>query len=249
MSSLADIRYQAQLRADRVNAPIVVGDWNSWVNGSLAALYRILTALYDDYNVASYPFTLAGGVGIDNNMLQLGSGSSVPAFDKLRHLSRIVTGGGFGTPATYAPVLRADSFIEFDGLTASALMPYYGGLTQNVKYMLLGNTLEVRPASSAGASYVLYFIPSFKPLIEDTQTIDGTWMSTNGISEYAVLDVAVKALIKEESLDTAALLAADRERVKAEIVSQFAQRDDNQPGRIQDAKGARRSQSFSWGRW
>lgn len=221
-TSLLDLRNAAKQRSDRVNATTITNDeWNGYVNGGLAALYRLLTQTYEDYNVQTYSFTLAGA-----NILQVGAGSLVPSFDKIRYLSRL------GALATYTPVMRADSPMEFDRLSA------YGNL-QRVKYWLYGASLEIRPAASAAGSYVLYFIPSFQKLVNDTDTIDGSWMATNGIEEYAILDAAAKAMVKEESLDTAQLLMADRERVKNEVLQQFAQRDDNQPGRIQDTKSAR----------
>lgn len=241
---LADLRLAAQQRCDRVNAStITTAEWNSLVNSSAAALYRIIGQTYEDYNVQQYPFTLNGNIG--GNTLQVGTGSGVPAFDKLRHISRIVVASGQGGVATYAPVLRCDSLMEFDELSAPVLMPYYGSLTQRVKYMLMGQTIEIRPAASAGASYVLYYIPSYQKLVQDTDTIDSTFMNTNGADEYIVLDVAIKALVKEESDPT--LLMADRERVKAEILVQFAQRDDNMPGRIVDAKRARMSVGYGGG--
>lgn len=247
MTQLSDLILAAQQRADRVNAAtITTPEWTSYVNASAAGLYRVLGQTYEDYNVQQYAFTLAGGQG--QNTLQVGTGSAVPQFDKLRHVSRVVIPpGNLGAnAATYAPVLRADSPMEFDQLSAPVLMPYYGGLTQRVKYWLWGNTLEIRPASSAGASYVLWYIPSYQKLVNQTDTIDGTWMATNGIDEYIVVDAAVKALVKEESLDTAQLLMQDRERIKTEILAQFAQRDDGQPGRIVDVKQARDAFLVPW---
>lgn len=248
MTSLADLRYAAQLKADRVNSgTILPGDWNQWINGSAAALYRLLVQTYEDYQVSQYPFTLVGGVG--GNTLSIGVGSGLPAFDKLRHISRVVTQAG-AMPVTYAPVLRCDSLMQFDELSSATLFPIYAAFTA-VKYMVLGATIEIRPAVQAGAQYLLYYIPSYQKLLEDEDTIDGTWMATNGIEEYIALDVAAKAMIKEESLDTANLLLQQREAIKAEILAQFAQRDDNMPGRILDVRRARDNYGI-WGgggRW
>lgn len=245
MTQLSDLRLAAQQRCDRVNAStILVAEWNSMINASAAALYRQLGATYEDYNVNQYAFTLAGGQG--GNTLQIGTGSAVPTFNKLRHISRLVVPSGTVGTATYAPVLKCDSPMEFDELSAPVLIPYYGGLTYRVKYWVYGNQIEIRPAASAGASYVLWYIPAYQKLIQDTDTIDDTWMATDGIDEYIVVDVAIKALIKEESLDTASLLVQDRERIKTEVMMQFAQRDDGQPGRIVDVKRARDGFIVPW---
>lgn len=244
MTTLGDLRLSAMVRADREHAAIDNSVWNDWVNGSAASLYRIIGQTYEDFNIAQYPFTLAGGVGVGNNVLQIGAGSSVPAFDKLRHISRVISQGGISS--NYAPVLRCDSMMQFDGLSSSAVGASWYGATAAVKYMMLGSTIEIRPASSAGAQYLLYYIPSYQKLTKDTDTIDGTWMATNGIEEYIVLDVAAKAMVKEESLDTAQLMLQQREAIKAEILSQFAQRDDNMPGRIVDVKRARDNVGIGW---
>lgn len=236
MTTLADLRYSAKLKADRVNASTILdSDWDEWTNASAASLYRLLGQTYEDYNISKYPFTLNGGSG--GNTLAIGPGSSVPKYNKLRHISRVV-GSGVGTIATYAPVLRCESMLRFDGLSAPVLGNWYGSFVA-VQYMILGNSIEIRPAASAGAQYLLYYIPAFQKLTQDTDTIDGTWMATDGIDEYISLDVAAKAMIKEESLDTANILHQQRDQVKVEVLAQFAQRDDNQPGRITDVKRAR----------
>jgi hypothetical protein len=246
MTALADLRLAAQQRCDRVNsATPSTSEWNSYINGSAAALYRILGQTYEDYNVQQYSFTLVGNAG--GNILQIGPGTPVPAYDKLRHLARVVQNAGASNAPVYAPVIRCDSLMRFDELSAPVLGTYYGAFIA-VQYMVLGNTIEIRPAASSAASYLLYYIPAFQKLVNDTDTIDGTWMATNGIDEYIVLDAAAKAMVKEESLDTAALLMQEREAVKTQILAQFAQRDDNMPGRIVDAKRARANMGlYGWG--
>lgn len=243
-TTLADLRLAAQQRCDRVNGPMTTQEWNSYVNGSLGALYRLLTSTYDDYNVQAYSFTLAGGDG--GNTLAVGFGSTVPLFDKIRSLSRVVSSTAGTMSAQYVPVIRADSFLDFDALSAPTMSSYYGTAI-GVKYMLYGTMLEIRPAASSAASYLMRYVPVFVKLVEDADTIDGTWMATSGIEEFVVLDSAAKALIKEESLDSANLILQQCAILKTEILGQFAQRDDNQPGRIQDTKSARRG--GYGGRW
>lgn len=244
MTQLSDLRLAAQQRCDRVNATtITTAEWNSYINYSAAALYRKLTSTYEDYNVASYQFTLAGGVG--GNTLTVGAGSAVPAFDKLRKLTRQVA--PIGTDQTFAPVLRADSFMEFDLYTSPALNPLYGNV--QVKYWMYGTTIEVRPASSAGATYVLWYVPIYTKLVLDTDTIDGSWLATSGVDEWIIIDAARKALIKEESLDTAALLLQERDALTATILKELQPRDDHQPGRIADVKRMRAAWGFGDGRF
>lgn len=229
MTTLADLRLAAQQRCDRVNATtITTAEWNGMVNKSAAALYRTLTSTFEDYNVTPFDFTIATG-----NTLALGAGSPVPNFDKLRKLSRQSP----GSSTSYVPVLRADSLLEFDLLTAPVLSTFYGNVL--VQYMLFGSTLEIRPFASAQASYRMYYVPAYQNLVQDQDTIDGQWLAQNGIDEFIVVDVARKACLKEESLDTASLLAQEAEGLRLTILKQLQPRDDNQPGRITDVKRAR----------
>lgn len=241
-TALSDLILAAQQRCDRVNATtITTQEWTSMVNTSAGELYGLLTETYEDYNVAQYPFTLAGGS--PGNTLQVGFGTSVPQFDKLRKVSRQVQ--SVGTGQTWAPCLRAPSLIEFDLYTTPALNPYYGNI--QVEYALYGNTLELRPAESAGGSYMLWYIPAFQPLVNQSDTIDGTWMATNGIAQYIILGAAAEALIKEESLDTASLIIQRQQLIAARVLKQFSPRDDNQPGQIADVKRVRASWGFGTG--
>jgi len=232
MTALSDLRLRAQERADRVNATtITTAEWNAMVNASAAALYRLLTTSYEDYNVSSFDFTLAGGS--PGNTLTVGPSGTPTDFHKLRKLARLSSSG----QGIYTPVERCASLIEFDLLTAPVVSTYYGNVL--VQYALYGATLEIRPAASAGATYRMLYVPVYAPLVDDDDTIDGQWLAQSGIDEWIVVDVARKAMIKEESLDTASLLYAEANDLKTAILKDLAPRDDNTPGRIVDAKRAR----------
>lgn len=240
MTTLADLRFAAQSRADRINATsITTTEWNLWVNASAAELYGKLTSLYEDYNVKIWNFTLTSGE--PGNQLQLGFGTGLPDFDKLRKLS--VQVGTNGTTPTFAPILRCNSLLERDRYTSPSIEPYYGAYAS--AYLLYGNILELLPPQSAAGTYRMWYVPRFLVLAQDDQPIDGTWMSTNGIDEFIVLGTAIKALVKEESLDTANLLAQLQGQVEARLIREFAPRDDNQPGKIVQVKRSRRGWGYT----
>jgi hypothetical protein len=247
MTTLADLRAAAQSQADRVNGPSTTTEWNQWINASAAELYGRLTSLFDDYNVQTYNFTLSagepsypGGLG---NALQVGPGTGVPDFDKLRKLSVML--GTNGTTPVFTPVTRCNSLLERDKYTAPALNPYYGNIAS--AYLFYGNIIEVLPPQSAAGTYRLWYVPRFKALVQDQDSIDSTWMATNGIDEYIVLGAAIKQLIKEESLDTASILKGMQSEIGMRIEKEFAPRDDNQPGKIVDSKRLRNTWGFPGG--
>lgn len=239
MTALGDLRFWAQTLADRVNATTITTPmWNRWINAGAGRLYGLLTSTYEDYNVQQYGFTLSG-----TNVLQIGFGSAVPKFDKLRKLSiQVGTNGGI---AVWAPVTRANSLLERDLYTSPSIQPYYGNFAS--RYLLYGQTLEVLPAQAAQGTYMLWYIPSYQALSTDTDSIDSTWMATNGIDEYIVRWAAREAMIKEESLDTAALLMQELTRIEERVLREFAPRDDNQPGKIVDVK--RTQNNWGTGGW
>lgn len=247
MTTLADLRAAAQSQADRVNGPSTPTEWAQWINSSAAELYGKLTSLFDDYNVQTYNFTLVNGEpaypGGPGNALQVGAGTAVSDFDKLRKLSvQVGTNGG---AVVFTPVTRCNSLLERDNYTAPALNPYYGNIAS--AYLFYGNIIEVLPPQSAAGTYRLWYVPRYKPLVQDQDTIDGTWMATNGIDEYIVLGAAIKQLIKEESLDTASALKSLQSEIGARIEKEFAPRDDNQPGKIVDSKRLRNTWGFPGG--
>ncbi len=230
---LSDLRLGAQQRADRVSATTpTTAEWNGYVNYEASSLYRKLTALFEDYNVQTYSFTLPGGS--PGNTLSVGFGTAVPTFDKLRGLKVQVAQGGANGP-NWLPLKQVPLF-EKDRFGPS--FANYAWANVALRYCFYGATIEVVPPQSAAGSYILYFVPSFSKLVNDSDTIDGTWMATNGIDEFIMLGAAAQALRKEESLDSAAVLRQDQAAVYADIIKGMGQRDDNTPGTIVDTKYA-----------
>ena len=84
------------------------------------------------------------------------------------------------------------------------------------------------PYNSSGQSFTVQYVPSCPLLVYDTDTFDGV----NGWEEYIVVDVAIKALTKEES-STQELEAAKMALLKR-IESSAPNRDAGMSGRVTD---------------
>jgi hypothetical protein len=206
-------------------------EWNRLINGSVGELYGVLCQTYEDYNVKQYAFTLVGGA--NGNQLQVGPNTAVPDF----WLPRAVWLQIQGSSNPYVTIPRLTSLMERNLYTFPNIVPIYGAIPSC--WNILGSTIEILPPSVAGASYVVWYVPACPVLVNDTDTIDALWLTVNGWQEYVVLDAAAKALIKEESLDTASLLLQAKKELRARILSEAKPRDISQPQAIVDMQRVR----------
>ena len=102
------------------------------------------------------------------------------------------------------------------------------GIT-NIRYRIVGGNLQFIPVPLNQNKVQLWYIPTPTPLVADTDTFD----FVNGGEEWVILDVAIKAKIKEES-DTTALeqmLARETSRLESMLLPN---RDSGSPQRIGD---------------
>ncbi len=238
MTAASDLILASQQRCDRVNATTITpAEWLSMLNASLQELYGVLTSTYQDYNVKQYPFTLVGGSQA-NNSFNVGPNTGVPDFFQPRAMWLIVNGSS--QPYT---IPRLESLNERNLFTFPNIVPVYGAIPS--RWNLLGSQIEILPPNVGGNSYVLWYVPTLPQLVNLTDTVDQYWLTINGWQEYAVLDVAAKACIKEESLDTASLLLAQKRETRERILHEAAPRDVSQPQAIVDMNRVRNP----WGGW
>lgn len=99
-----------------------------------------------------------------------------------------------------------------------------------LRYRIIGNTLKFYPVPSA-QSFDVYYIPVLATLALDTDTMDGVC----GFEEWVIWDVAIKALMKEESDVKDQLM--ERAKIESEIEDWAKVRDEAQPDRVQDVQG------------
>lgn len=250
MPSLADLRFAGQSLADRINASsVTTPEWNVWVNAGTQELYGHLTSTYQDYNVKSFPFTLAGLT--TGNRLYLGVaqpqdgvvGPVVPDFMLARAVFRqVITNGA---SPYYATIPRLNSMFERNLHIGPAINPLYGQMANY--WDMYGNVLELLPPDSSAGNYLLRYVPRMPLLVSDTDTIDQYWLSINGWDQYVAKYVAAEALTKEESLETASYLRQQLEVLRQRILREAAPRDDSQPMKITDVKRVRANYGFGSG--
>lgn len=237
--TLSQIRLQSQQRADRVNSKFVgTAEWNSYINQSAFELYDLLTTLYEDYYLAPQALFQTNGTnqfyplpdGIINFQDLNGQNFVAKPFYKLLGVDC-----GLALNNNAWVTLHKFNFIGRNRYVFPNITSTYLGVF-DLRYRLMGNTLEFIPVPS-GAQYIrIWYIPRMNQLLQETDVLDGV----SGWTEYVIVDAAIKALQKEES-DTQALMmqkAALIDRIQGAAMN----RDAGQPDTVSDTR--------SWGnRW
>jgi hypothetical protein len=222
--TLAEIRTQARQRADMVVSQFVTdAELNGWINSSLAELYDLLIQKYgDDYFVELYSFST--GNGVDRYDLPTN-------FYKLLGVDLFLTGND---PDQGAITLRPFTFAERNRY-ATANAQTWLGIT-NLRYRLSGSKLWLTPTPQGEQTIRLWYVPRVVPLVNDADVADGV----SGWLEYVVVDVAIKAMQKEES-DVSVLLAQKVALIQR-IESAAENRDAGSPATVADVQ----STSGAW---
>lgn len=232
--NLGALRYQAKLRADKLNSQFLTKDeWNININKSAFELFDILTTKYgDDFFLAS-PYTI-NTTGAKNYALPDGSsafavgGVTPPAVYKMVGVDCGVAVGNnaWVTLPRYNWIDR-NRFI-YPQLQANALGVF------NLSYRQMGNQLFFIPNPSAGQYIQIWYVPIMTMLLQDTDMLS---FSISGWDEYVVVDAAIKALIKEESYDQANSLKQDKAALLERIETTAANRDVGQQNYVSDVRG------------
>lgn len=231
--NLGYLRYQAQLRADKLNSDfLTLDEWNININKSMFELFDILVTKYgDDFFLASpYTFLTTG-----EKNYALPDGSSTFAVD------------GITPPAVYK-MIGVDCGVAV-GNNAWVTLPRYNWIDRNrfiypqlqanalgvfnLSYRQMGNQLYFIPNPSAGQYIQIWYVPIMTQLLRD---IDMLSFSISGWDEYVVVDAAIKALIKEESFEQATALKMDKAALLERIETTAANRDVGQPNTVSDTR-------------
>jgi hypothetical protein len=231
--NLGYLRYQAQLRADKLNSEFLTTDeWNININKSMFALFDILTTKYgEDFFVAS-PYTFST-TGAKNYALPDGStafavnGVTPPAVYKMLGVDCGVAVGNnaWVTLPRYNWIDR-NRFI-YPQLQANALGVF------NLSYRQMGNQIYFIPNPTAGQYIQIWYVPIMTMLLQDTDMLG---FSISGWDEFVITRAARMALIKEESFDQAAALKIDLDELLMRIETTAANRDVGQPNTISDTR-------------
>lgn len=182
-TTLGAITLAAQQRADMQNGTFIdASEWTAMVNASCQNLWEKLIAAYgSDYEVQTpYELTTDG----TNERYALPSD-----FFKLLGVDLKLTAG---TAAGWVTIWRFN-FAERNRWSLPNLRGIVG--RGNLRYRLSGGNIWFTPLPVANQTLRLWYVPTFTPLVNAADTFDGI----NGWEEWVINDVAMKALVKEES--------------------------------------------------
>jgi len=242
--NLGYLRYVTQLRSDKLNSQYLTTDeWNFNINQSAYALYDILVTKFgDDYFFA--PPLILSLTGLDFYPLPNGSNySGAPAIYKLNGVDANISGQSSNANAGWIPLARFN-WSDRDKYTA---YPGQAGALNNVyqmSYREMGSNLWFIPANS---NFVvrLNYVPIMTQLLQDTDMLP---FSISGWSEYIINDAAMKAMVKEESLEKWNALAQANAQIMERIETTAANRDVGQPNTVSNVRATMGDPGFSnWG--
>ena len=219
---------RANLEFSSNNAIIQSGELDDNINEGIAALYSLFEQVDGQpYYLTSASFTTNSST--DTYTIKSGGDISVTDFYKFRGLDV-----NFGTNI----VITARPFMWSE---RNRFKWYPGWIySQPVFYRLLGKASTV--AASAGDSLMLipkpsgqftctlWYTPTPPVLVNGSDTFDGV----SGFEEYAVLDAAIKLLVKQEQMEHAQALMQMQAQKKDEILGMLQNRDAENPERVQD---------------
>lgn len=239
MTVVQDIIVSGQRWADRVKYQYDTGELLAYANEGLKELYGILCSTYEDWNVLDYNFSLVGG-SYQGNQLQVGPNTTLPDFYQPRAMMVVVSGG----PTPFLTIPRLPSLNEQNLYSFPNIVPLFGAVP--TYWNLIGNVIQIVPLTVGPYNYLLKYVPALPTFGDTSQPVDKYWLSLNGWDTYASLYVGERLALKEESYDTAQMLAQKRTELKQRILQEAKPRDISEPRQIVDMKRVRATRS-GWG--
>jgi len=222
--TLAEIRTQVRQRADMTASQFVTdSELNGWINSSYAELYDLLVTKFgNDYFVELYSFTTTNGT---------------ERYDLPSNFYKLL-----GVDLQLTPGAADDGYITLRPFTFSERNRYATANAQtwigvtNLRYRLNGSKLWLTPTPQQSQQLRLWYVPRVSPLANDADVADGV----SGWLEYVIVDVAIKALQKEES-DVSVFLAQKGALIQR-IEAAAENRDAGNPATVADVQ-------FTSGAW
>lgn len=246
--TLAYIRYLAQLRSDKLNSfYLTLDEWNSNINQSTYFLYNVLMTNYgDDYFFA--PPLLLYLTGLASYPLPDGSnypinGVPSPACFKLNGVDLNISGQSNSQNAGWIPLARnnwsdRDRYTLFPGQAGTLFYGY------QMSYRVMGNLIYVFPPNT-NTVLRLWYVPIMNQLLQDTDMLS---FSISGWCEWIINDVAMKAMVKEESLEKWNALKSANDQIILMIEDSAKNRDVGQPNTVSNTRNTMGDPGFGgWG--
>lgn len=216
--TLAQVRLQAQYRADMINSNFVsTTEWDSYISNSYKELYDLLVAAYgNDYFGVNPPYNFTtDGV---NMLFPLPSD-----FYKLLGVDLALS-----TSLDSYVTIRPFMFGDRNRYAVPNFQSFYG--ITNLRYRIYGNNIWLTPIPANNQIIRIWYINEPTSLTTDTQTFDGV----SGWEEYIIIDAAIKALQKEES--DVSVLMAQKQAILVRIEAMANTRDAGAPAQVGDAQ-------------
>jgi hypothetical protein len=246
--NLGYIRYLATLRADKLNSEyLTMDEWNSNINQSIYELYDIMVSKFGDNYFFAPPLLiqLSGNIAYplpDGSNYPV-NGSNAPACYKLNGVDLNISGQTTqnGNNAGWVPLPRTnwsdrDKYTIFPGQAANLFYGY------QMSYAMMGNQLYIFPPNT-NSTLRIWYVPVMTQLLQDTDMLA---FSMSGWVEYVIIDAAMKAMIKEESLEKWNALNQGKSMQIERIETQAANRDVGQPNTVSNTRGTMGDPSFGF---
>ena len=253
--TLGQLITNARSLADMVNSNFVSqAEWIVWANKAYAKLYDLLISSYGTNYYHAVPVQFV--TKTSQMIYQLPNGASTfyrpgldgqtanpsyvaPALYKLLGVD-ISYNGGLGTDPnsfiTMYPFMFGDRN-RSNGVFGVVSRGY--NRANDYRYRLLGvDQMLVTPLPQGGFTIQLWYAPRLTPLAQLTDQVEGV----SGWEEIIELDMAIKALTKEES-DASVLIAARNEAVQR-IIQLAAVTDAGAAEYVRDVYGPASGNGF-----
>lgn len=208
--TLEQIRLRARQKADRENSNFIEDDeLDSMINTSVAELHDLLIAHAGaDYYLDSYAFATTPGTDT----------YALPSnFYKLKGVDFNINGEWMS--------LRPFNFNERNRVNDSGWAIVKA---LNARYRLFGQNIKFSPVPDDATNVKLWFTPLAEKLVNPTDIL----ADLNQFSEYVVVDVAIKYLLKEET--DVQVLMMQKADLRKRIENMSANRDEGQPESVSD---------------
>lgn len=254
--NLGYLRYQSRLRADMLKSQFLTDDeWNIMINQSSTELYDLLVTKFgEDYFLAPLQalitngaqfYPLPDGTNFKNtNGVPDVNGKPALACYKVHKIDMNSYGANINNATGWVPLSRCNaSDLEKYNLFLGAASNNVAGQYAQFQYREMGTNLCVIPINS-GQYMRIWYVPIAPTLLLDTDMLP---YSYSGWHEYVVVDVASKALEKQEFYDQANALNTRKMALEVRIETSAANRNVGQPNTATNSRNMMGDPNFGGG--
>ena len=215
-STLLEMRNYARVRADAVSSGFFSPtELTRYINVSLGELHDMLVQKFEDYYV-------------DHIQFNLEPDKDKYSFEEIGIQGKFYKSLGVDVKDSGVPSrVPLFSFSERNRFADKSLSR--GGLP-NYHYRIQGDSISFIPKPEGAQEIMLWYVPSFKELVLDTDTVDSEIMSN--WEEYAIINTVYKMKEKEELSTT--VIERELEALRGRIDQAASNRDAGESFGITD---------------